>query len=216
MTNLLLLRHGQTAFNARGTIQGHLPTPLNELGHAQAARLAVRLAAFTPRIEYLVTSDLRRAEETAAPVEAALGLRATRDPRWRERSFGEMEGKTVGDTEIWRAANGTLDPPGAEPIPALEERILGALEWLSVNVRDHRSIAVVTHGGAMRTALRLLADGRLRTGPDHAPVAVEPILNASILHLAFARVSGATEWRVIRVNDVDHLDESRVTSKDAG
>jgi broad specificity phosphatase PhoE len=143
-------------------------------------------------------------------------LRAHRDARWRERCFGELEGQTIGDRESWRAANGTLDPPGAEPIPLLEARILEALGWLAANLPERRSIAVVTHGGAILTALRLLSDGRLPTMPGHRTIDVEPILNASILHLAFDRVSNAARWHVVRVNDVDHLDESRISSEDAG
>lgn len=204
LLNIYLVRHGQTDSNAGGVLQGHLPTPLNAVGRAQAVRLATRLAAIRPAIEALVTSDLRRAVETAEPIERALALTATREERWRERAFGSFEGKTVGDTEVWRAASGTLDPPGAEAIGALEARVASALEDLALRQAGRQAVAVVTHGGVLRTALHLLATGQLAVADGHDRPDVCVILNASILHLAVDR---DRRWRVMRINDVDHLDQ---------
>lgn len=196
-------------------LQGHLPTPLNELGHRQAALLARRLAAYVPAVEAVVTSDLRRALETAAPIELALGLSAEPDPAWRERAFGTFEGRTVGDTEIWRAATGTIDPPGAEPIEALEARVADAFNRTVARHRHRTSVAIVTHGGVMRSMLRLLGDGRIPVIDGHDPVEVGPILNASILHLT-VEGSPTPRCRVVRVNDVDHLAAAETTALDAG
>jgi broad specificity phosphatase PhoE len=214
--HVLLLRHGQTDSNAGGVLQGHLPIPLNGLGHRQAGQLARRLAGYVPRVERLLTSDLRRATETAAPIERALGLTADRDEAWRERAFGSYEGRTVGDTEIWRAATGTLDPPGAEPIDQMSIRVEDALQSLVARADSATCIAVVTHGGVMRTALSLLADHHLPLAPGHAAVVVGPILNASILHLAVGRTDPIGVWRVVSVNDVEHLRHADVTARDAG
>jgi len=71
---LLLLRHGQTDSNAAGIVQGHLPVPLNDLGHRQAAALAARLAAASPRIGRLISSDLSRAAQTAESIARALAF----------------------------------------------------------------------------------------------------------------------------------------------
>jgi probable phosphoglycerate mutase len=213
--HFLLLRHGQTDSNASGVLQGHLPTPLNELGHRQAERLALRLAEYTPPVGALVTSDLRRALETTAPIERALGLTAEQDPGWRERAFGSFEGRTVGDTEIWRAATGTIDPPGAEAIGALEARVAEAFARTVARHQHCRTVAVVTHGGVMRSMLRLLGDGRIPVVDGHDAVEVGPILNASILHLSVER-SLATRCRVVRLNDVDHLAAVDATALDAG
>lgn len=201
--HVLLLRHGQTDSNAGGVLQGHLPTPLNALGHEQAARLAARLATYDPPIDALVTSDLRRAAETCAPVALALGLTADSSELWRERSFGPLEGRVVEETEVWRASNGTLDPPGAEPLDRLRHRVRTALLTLARDYRARRCVAVVTHGGVMRTALQLLQDGDLPLASGQTPPEVAPIRNASILHLA---VAADDRWRVVRVNDADHLD----------
>src|SRR5437763_5462425 len=104
--HVLLLRHGQTDANATGVLQGHLPTPLNALGLLQAERLAGRVARRGPKVTALVSSDLRRAAQTAEPVAAACGLAVAYDPAWRERGFGTFEGRHVGERDTWRAAHG--------------------------------------------------------------------------------------------------------------
>src|SRR5206468_4407724 len=124
---ILLLRHGQTDANASGVLQGHQPTPLNRLGVRQAALLAERLASYRPPIDVLVSSDLPRATQTAGSIAAACGLKVIVDRAWRERGFGLLEGKPVGDREMWRAASGEMDPPGAELTADLHERVRVAL-----------------------------------------------------------------------------------------
>src|SRR5687767_15143032 len=116
--HVLLLRHGQTDSNAGGILQGHLPTPLNTVGLRQAKRLADRMKRHVPTVTALVSSDLPRAAQTAAPIAAACGLPVFFDPAWRERGFGEFEGRHVGERDTWRAAHGDTDPPGAESRPA--------------------------------------------------------------------------------------------------
>lgn len=206
MLQVLLVRHGQTASNAHGVLQGHLPIPLNDLGRRQAAAVAEGLSRHRPEVEALVTSDLPRAVQTAEPIGRVLGLTATADTRWRERSFGSMEGQQVGDAELWRAAAGTLNPPGAEPLEAMAARVEAALVDLAQQQARRSCVAVVTHGGVVRMALRLFGEGRLALEPDHRPVEVVPILNASVLSLG-VRVSDADIliWRVLYVNDVTHL-----------
>src|SRR5580700_4292225 len=109
--DILLLRHGQTDANASGVLQGHQPTPLNVLGVRQAKLLAQRLAAIQPPLDVLVSSDLRRAAQTAGSIAATCGLRVHADAAWRERSFGLLEGKPVGERATWQAASGEMDPP---------------------------------------------------------------------------------------------------------
>lgn len=212
---ILLIRHGQTDSNAGGILQGHLPVPLNDVGHEQARRLADRLRRHAPPVDALISSDLRRAVETAAPLEQALGLSADYDAVWRERGFGSFEGRTIGDTEIWRAASGTLDPPGAEPIPALRDRVATALEAVVRRHAARRCVAIVTHGGVVRTVLQLFADGRLMLTAGHTQPDVSPIANASIAHLSVVSdEDGEVSWRIDRVNDTDHLNTAETVAVD--
>src|SRR2546426_12681041 len=90
MTRLLVVRHGRTGYNATDRIQGQLDTQLDEVGRAQAAAAATRLAAFEPDV--IVSSDLSRAADTAAALSAVTGLPVSYDSRLRERGFGQGQG----------------------------------------------------------------------------------------------------------------------------
>ena len=214
-THILLLRHGQTDANASGTLQGHLPTPLNLTGIRQATLLADRLAVWRPSVAALVSSDLPRAAQTAGPIAAACGLSVAFDPAWRERGFGLLEGKPVVDRTIWQVAGGEVDPPGAEPSAAFLERVRGALLAVAAAHRRRAVVAVVTHGGAIRGVLRMMIDGRLPTTRGHRPIELAAIANCSILHLLARHYRRGVRWRVAGVNDVSHLGEM-VTARDVG
>ena len=210
--HLLLLRHGQTDANATGVLQGQKPTALNELGRQQADQLATRIAAWRPSIDAIVSSDLPRAVQTAEPIAAACQVPLLLDAGWRERGFGEMEGKTVGERNTWRAATGEVDAPGAEPFAAFQERVRRAI----LHVGDHAPraaiIAVVTHGGPCRAVLGMLADGRLPLADGQPTPAQAPIINCAIMYL----VTWSDLWRVSCVNDAAHLTPTEPTDHDLG
>lgn len=207
--HVLLLRHGLTDANASGTIQGHSPTPLNETGHRQAALLARAVAAWRPPVEVLVSSDLRRAVQTAEPVAAACGLEPVYDPAWRERGLGEMEGKAFPGRDIWRAAAGEHhdEALGAEPAAVFQARVRAALLALPARFAGNALVSVVTHGGCIRAILAMLAGGRLSLADGHQAVQVVEIANCSILHLVCQPAGAGPDmrWRVGCVNDVTHL-----------
>jgi broad specificity phosphatase PhoE len=208
--HILLLRHGITDSNAGGVLQGHLPTPLNDLGHRQAEQLAGRVAQWTPRVRAIVSSDLRRATQTTSYLASSLQIEPTFDSAWRERGLGEFEGKTVGQKRMWDAASGEETPPGAESVEAFHARIAAALSDMRRRFADQDPVAIVTHGGAIRVILRMLNDGRLPLAPNQPKPEVALIGNCSIWHLTH---NGAG-WAVACANDVGHLDEE--TSADAG
>ena len=214
-TEILLLRHGQTDANASGTLQGHLPTPLNLTGIRQATRLAERLAAWRPPVSALVSSDLPRAAQTAGPIAAACGLPVTYGDEWRERGFGLLEGKPVGNRAMWQVAGGEVDPPGAEPSADFLVRVRSALLAVAADHRGLPCVAVVTHGGPIRSVLKMLIDGRLAVTRGHAPIGLVSIANCSILRLHARHYRDGVRWRVVAVNDVAHLGEL-VTTRDMG
>src|ERR1700731_205740 len=92
MTTLLLVRHGETDWNAEGKLQGHPHRPLNEYGRQQAEALAASFS--TGSIDALYASDLSRARETAEILGAKLGLGVEVDPDLREKNWGNWEGLT--------------------------------------------------------------------------------------------------------------------------
>jgi probable phosphoglycerate mutase len=213
--HVLLLRHGQTDANATGVLQGHLPTPLNALGLLQAQRLAGRVARHEPRVTAIVSSDLRRAVQTAQPVAAACGLAPSFDPGWRERAFGEFEGKHVGERDTWRAAHGDTDPPGAESLTDFRQRIRRAFESLPGRFPTHHAVAVITHGGPIGIVLRLLSDGVLPLAPGEPRPELIQAPNCSVMELVGQPAATGAAWRVACATDVAHLDDL-VTETDAG
>ena len=204
-TNILLLRHGQTEANLAGVLQGHQPTSLNLAGVRQATLLANRLAGYRPAVDVLISSDLPRAVQTAGPIAAACGLRPVLSPAWRERTFGLLEGKPIGDRELWRAAGGEVDPPGAEPTIDMQNRIQTAMHDLLTKYPKANLIAVVTHGGPIRSVLRMLASGKMRLARGQTLANVPLIHNCSILHLSTRHYRDGVRWRISCVNDISHL-----------
>lgn len=213
LLSILLLRHGQTDANASGTIQGHLPTPLNALGREQARLLARRVGAMNPPIDVLISSDLARAAQTAEPIAAACNLAVHHDAAWRERYLGSFQGKTVGERGIWLAATGHTDVPDAEPVDDMLARTRRALAALPVAYPGAGTIAVVTHGGPCKMVLRLFAERLLPVPADHPITDPTNAPNCSLTRLTYDRTAGL--WSVYCLNDVAHLDDL-ATATDAG
>lgn len=163
---LLLIRHGETAWNREGRYQGHADPPLSRAGQAQARRLARLCASF--RIDAVFSSDLIRAVETAVPLAGAQALPVRTDPRLRELHFGIWDGRRAEDViasdpagwEAWFADPVTLSPPGGETAEVLWDRFNAVLRQIVEEYHD-KTVAVVTHGGPLRLLLAWLAYGRL-------------------------------------------------------
>lgn len=198
-TRLTLVRHGHTDWNSLGRYQGHAPTPLSEIGRAQAAYLATALAKAAP-IAALYSSDLLRCRQTAAPIAAALGLEVRLDPRFREIDYGTWQGLTRGevaelDPENYMAY--VADPvnvsiPGGESQRMLAARVLAGLtDVLTAHAGEH--ICIVTHGGPIREILRCfdLWGGGIPAG------------NASWTELRI--VNNTTAAELLRLMDTSHL-----------
>lgn len=145
MTKLLLVRHGQSEWNADGRWQGQADPPLTDLGRAQARHAARALGA----VDAVVASDLQRAAETAAILSAELGIGpVVHDPRLRERDAGAWSGLTRD--EIEEGWPGYLEdrrrPEGWEPDDHLLERAVAALVAVHELIGGGDAL-VVTHGG---------------------------------------------------------------------
>jgi 2,3-bisphosphoglycerate-dependent phosphoglycerate mutase len=213
--HLLLLRHGQTDANATGVLQGHQPTPLNALGLLQAQRLAQRVARHLPRVTALISSDLRRAVQTADAISAACGLAPILDPAWRERGFGEFEGKHVGERDTWRAAHGDTDPPGAESLACFRHRIHCAATSLPETYADRHAVAVVTHGGPVGIILRLFQELALPLASGSPRPELVRAANCGVMELVREWTPDGHAWRIACVNDIAHL-EGLTTDSDSG
>jgi 2,3-bisphosphoglycerate-dependent phosphoglycerate mutase/probable phosphoglycerate mutase len=155
LRHLVLLRHGQTDYNATGRMQGHLESQLTPEGIAQATRVAPEVARLKPR--RILSSDLRRAADTADIVSAACGVPVEIDPRLRETHLGQWQGLTVPDIEAgWPGAIATWRsdpawaPPGGESRIDVVRRCTPVVEALDDELTDEvepSTVVLVAHGG---------------------------------------------------------------------
>ena len=155
MTTTVLVRHGQSEWNAVGRWQGWADPPLSALGREQA-RLAVD--AVGP-VDVVVSSDLLRALDTAAILASGLDLgKPAIVPALRERDVGDWTGLTRAEIDRrWPGAlSGPMpDPPGGETWERLLQRVLAAMAHLAEAYPDQRVLAV-SHGGFIRALERHL------------------------------------------------------------
>ncbi len=150
MTQLILIRHGQTQWNHEGRWQGQADPSLNAFGRAQAQRTALELRS--AGLNRLYSSDLRRALETATIIGAELGLAVHADARLREINLGRWQGMLSADIEAaypeefvrWHTSPLTTQPPDGEDLHMLAARVLEAISDIA---RQHAGehIGVVAH-----------------------------------------------------------------------
>jgi len=155
VTELFLIRHAQTDWNAERRLQGRADRPLSDLGRSQASQLHSTVGNIA--FDAVLCSDLRRTRETA---ELAGLVAAIPAPQWREVDVGRWSGRRIDDIisaepeayAEWR--NGHADPPGGEAWAAFYGRVRAALSSI-VEMRQRR-VAIVTHSGVIRAILRIL------------------------------------------------------------
>ena len=157
MLRLLLVRHGQTEWNALRRYQGHSDLPLNGKGLEQARQLAARLQPLT--IDLAFSSDLLRAVQTADLLVHGRGLTAQPDARLRELNFGILEGHTFDEgLALWPeminawVADNNRPPTGGEPLDDLTRRVTQFYEELT-RAADGKTVLLVAHGGPLRVLL---------------------------------------------------------------
>ncbi|HET7075526.1 MAG TPA: glucosyl-3-phosphoglycerate phosphatase [Mycobacterium sp.] len=192
---LVMLRHGQTDFNAGSRMQGQLDTELTELGRAQAVAAAEVLGKMQPLL--IVSSDLRRAYDTAIKLGERTGLKVSVDDRLRETNLGDWQGMTHAQIDAeapgarlaWRE-DATWAPHGGESrvdvaarsLPLVGELVSGEPEWGDSN-QPERPVVLVTHGGLIAA----LSAALLRL-----PVANWPILGG-MGNASWVQLSGHSE-----------------------
>lgn len=143
---ILLLRHGETAWNVEGRIQGRSESDLTQRGERQAAamaRLAVELAVREAGVWKLICSPLRRARRTAEPIAAALGVRTEIDDRLVEVSFGDWEGRRRAEVGVSSPFK-SFDSPGGETFQDVITRVDSFLADLPPE--PERRVIAVSHG----------------------------------------------------------------------
>lgn len=207
MTKLLLVRHGETAWNTEGRYQGQNDVALNKAGLAQAASVASRLAHEPMNAAY--TSDLQRARGTAEAIMNARAANGTptalhSDSRLRELRFGSWEGLTRAEIavrfpeslEAWQTDPLRARLPGGEGVRDAAERVEAFLQEVTVRHPDE-TVLVVTHGGVLQIMCCLFLGGNLSLRGRFR------FSNASLSVVSFA----ADDAAIFLLNDTNHLPE---------
>ena len=200
-TRIIAVRHGETAWNVDTRIQGHLDIALNDTGHWQARQVARALA--DEPLAAVYTSDLQRAHATAQAIAQASGAPLVAEPGLRERSFGELEGRTFAEIEAelpeqarrGRQRDPHIAPRGGETLVQLRERIAATTHRLAAQ-HTEQLIVLVAHGGVLDMLYRLA------TGLDLQAPRTWLVTNASINRLLWTP-QGLT---LVGWADTQHLD----------
>ena len=200
-TRIIAVRHGETAWNVDTRIQGHLDIALNDTGRWQARQVARALA--DEPLAAVYTSDLQRAHATAQAIAHASAVPLVAEPGLRERSFGELEGRTIAEIEAelpdparrGRQRDPHFAPTGGETLVQLRERIAATTHRLAAQ-HTEQLIVLVAHGGVLDMLYRLA------TGLDLQAPRTWLVTNASINRLLWTP-QGLT---LVGWADTQHLD----------
>lgn len=209
-TTILLIRHGETAWNAERRLQGHLDIALNAEGERQAAALGAALAG--ERIDRILSSDLARARQTAEAIAAARGMGAAAgggvecDPQLRERCYGGFEGLLYSEIAArfplefaaWQARNvDAVLPPGknqGETFRSFFDRATAAILGHAAR-HPGQTLALVAHGGVLECAYRAALGLPLETPRNFK------VHNASINRFAVEQ----GRLTLVSWGEIDHL-----------
>lgn len=206
MTEILLIRHGETLWNQQGRMQGQNDSPLTPTGLQQARQLAHRMkdVSFTT----LYSSDLGRAHQTARCIADRSGHEVITDPGLRERHFGIFEGLTNNeiklahpeDYELFAKREPHYAMPGGESAAQFRDRVIVTLDAIAGR-HEGETIVVVSHGLVLDALYRTACGMALDVPRGFA------LLNCSLN--TFRR--GAEGWTAVSVCDVTHLAADDVT-----
>ncbi|KAJ8770731.1 hypothetical protein K2173_021378 [Erythroxylum novogranatense] len=201
---VIVVRHGETEWNASGKIQGHLDVELNEVGREQAALVGDRVSREF-KVSAVYSSDLKRALVTAETIADRCGLSEVfKDPDLRERNLGDIQGLTIREaatvrTKAYQAfkSHSTSQeiPGGGESLDQLYQRCTSSLQRIA---KKHigQCVVVVSHGGAIRALYNRASPNRMFGGK---------VLNTSI---NIFHISGEDEWTIKSWGDVSHLNQA--------
>ncbi|MDH3319942.1 MAG: histidine phosphatase family protein [Betaproteobacteria bacterium] len=198
-----MVRHGETAWNAEGRVQGQTDVPLSAVGEAQAR--AVRDALAGERFVALYASDLARVRQTAAPAAAVLGLPVRLEPRLRERHYGKFETLTYAearerlpqDYARFKAKDPDYDFGSGESLRVFYERAVACVAGIAAR-HAGEAVLVFTHGGVLEMVRRRTHGTGLTSPRDFE------IPNAALNWIDI----GPAGWRVGSWAEVGHLERA--------
>jgi probable phosphoglycerate mutase len=200
ITRLCLVRHGETAWNAEGRVQGQLDIPLSRTGLGQAKAVAVALAGES--FDAIYSSDLMRVRQTAQPTAEHMKKPVILDERLRERHYGvfqsitytEAKGRFPEDYARFRAKDLDFDFETGESLRAFNQRSLAVMDEI-IRKNSGKSVLVFTHGGVLEIVYRHATGRGLTTPRDFE------IPNAALNRVTY----DGEKWHVESWADIHHL-----------
>ena len=207
MARWLLVRHGETEWNAERRIQGHRDIGLSSVGYRQAQLLASRLT--DAHLEAVYSSDLSRAKDTADAIAAERDVKVLVRPDLRERDYGQWQGLTPDEISArdpedyarWRAGDHQFCPPGGESVSDVVTRV----SRLAVELRERHpgegTVLLAGHGGSLLCLLVVVLDLPIEARGRFT------LANASLSALAVsANTAVLGRW-----NDISHWEDHKET-----
>ncbi|PKA56118.1 putative phosphoglycerate mutase [Apostasia shenzhenica] len=201
----VIVRHGETSYNAFRILQGHIDSELNNIGRQQAVAVASRLSKET-KCACIYSSDLQRAAETAHIIASSCKITGVvLDPSLRERHLGDLQGLTLRDAQKQKPKAYKLFlssrrdqeiPGGGESLNQLHGRCTSLLEELAGKHQGERVI-IVTHGGVLRELYR-------RASSMASPEGKIKNASVNIIHIS----ENCRNWSIHKWGDVSHLEET--------
>lgn len=204
MTHIILTRHGQTEWNRVERFRGQIDIPLNELGHRQAQAIAQALAK--EPIKAIYASPMGRAQDTARPLAAQLGLpiqtlSGLLDIHWGRWAALSLEEASQRDPEmyaIWDTQPHLAQPPEGETLTIVRERAVAGLEWV-IATHPEETVVLVGH----QVVNKVLACAVL--GLDNSHFWRIRQSNACINRFDAQSTPAGIRYDIVLLNDTCHL-----------
>ena len=199
---ITLLRHGESTGNAESRWQGQADFPLNDTGRAQARALAERWKSENMKFDFVISSPLGRAKETAEIIASCLDLKVEFDPLWLERDNGEFAGLTAHEVRQnfqHPAFSTPYDPVGVDGEGDWELFLRAGQALHSLLKREPARYLIVSHGGLLNQIM-------------HAVVGLAPQANNAGTRFRFENTAFAQltyyphqhRWAIDKLNDHAH------------
>lgn len=203
-TTILLIRHGETPWNAERRLQGHIDIPLNDVGLRQASAVGQALAG--EPLAAILASDLQRACQTAQAVADLHALPVQTDPLLRERCYGAFEGLLYADIAAeypheyaqWQSRQiDAVMPSGERQAESFRQFYARANAAIAHWARqyDGQTIAIVAHGGVLECAYREAVGMTLDSPRDFQ------VRNASVNRFSYAD----GKLHLVHWGNIEHL-----------
>ncbi len=201
MTTILVTRHGETLWNTLRKMQGHLDSPLTEMGENQAGWLADRLK--TTPIHHIYSSPSGRAYKTAEIINQHKGLEIKTSEALKEIYLGEWEGKQVAEIEaydperfeyFWNAPEKFV-PNESESFPSVIGRSGAFLEWIAEQ-HPGETVLLVAHAVVLKSMIAYLNETPLENFWKG------PFMNSTCLNTFQKSEEG---WKITMIGDTSHF-----------